>query len=288
MIRRWLGLIALVLASACSPAPDPHVALWAVVDHGTTRGWILGTVHALPPGTRWRSAAIDDAMARADRLVLEIGEPLDPARVGAAMARRAVTPGLPPPSARLDLVGRAALIAAYARLELDDARFKDQESWAVAVQVSAIASARAGVSVADGVEPQVRALMPGKAVIGLETVDGQFAVFDALPLTSQNHLLVAVAQEANDAGKSEASLLAQWRKGDEAALERSVAQDFLGDPALRDALLTARNRAWSAQIDALLRSGARPLIAVGAGHVVGRDGLPAQLRARGWTVRRVS
>ena len=294
-IRRWIGAIGLVLIAACHKAPapvaTPQVALWAIdgpgSGHGTTSGWILGTVHQLPPGTVWRRPAIDAAMASADRLVMEIGEPIDPAIAGKVLARLAMTPGLPPPTARLDPAGAKALLAAYQLLDLNDNTFRDEESWAVALQISAIATQRAGADAADGVEPQLRTRMAGKPVAGLETVDNQFGIFDALPPRAQNRLLADVAREATAHRDTDADMLALWLKGDDLGLAREANSDFLADPALHEALLTGRNRAWTGQIDTLLRSGAHPFIAVGAAHVSGRDGLPAMLRARGWTVKRV-
>jgi uncharacterized protein YbaP (TraB family) len=284
--------LALLLLTAChrtpEPAPAPQVALWAVsANGGAPQAWIIGTVHALPPGTHWRRPAINQAMAAADRLLMEIGEPIDPQIAGQALARLAMTPGLPPPSARLDPAGTKALIAAYQTLGIDDARFRDEESWAVALQISALASQKEGADPADGVEPQLRAGMAGKPVAGLETVDSQFAIFDTLPVQAQNHLLADVAREATAHRDSDADMLALWLRGDELGLSRAANSDFLADPVLHEALLTARNRAWTRQIDALLHGGAHPLIAVGAAHVAGRDGLPAMLRAHGWTVKRV-
>ena len=288
--RRWIALALMLLAAACQRVPEPvsHVALWEISQGGVARGWIMGTIHALPPGTQWRRPAIDAAMAKADLLVMEIGEPINPEIAGKALARLAMTPGLPPPTARLDAAGRAALIAAYGRLNLDDARFRDEESWAVALQISALASQKAGADAQDGVEPQLRAGMEGKPVAGLETVDSQFAVFDALPAPAQNLLLADVAREATDPRNDDAALLALWLKGDEIALEREASNDFLADPVLREALLSARNRAWAGQIDAMLHTGAHPFIGVGAAHVAGHDGLPELLRARGWTVKRIT
>ena len=287
--RRWTAVAVVVLAAACqrAPAPVSHVALWAISDGGTPRGWIIGTIHALPPDTQWRRPAIDAAINAADQLVMEIGEPINPDIAGKALARLAMTPGLPPPTARLDPAGRAALVAAYGRLGLDDARFRDEESWAIALQISALASQKAGATAQDGVEPQLRAAMAGKPVLGLETVDSQFAVFDALPPRAQNLLLADVAREATDPRNDDADLLALWLKGDELGLEREASRDFLADPALREALLTARNRAWAGQIDTLLHSGAHPFIGVGAAHVAGREGLPDLLRAKGWKVSRI-
>ena len=286
-----MALLAVCLASCGAakppPAPPNKVALWAISDSTGVHGWLLGTVHSLPKGTAWRRAAIDNALAEADRLVLEIGEPLDPQVAGEALGRLAFTPGLPPPSARLGPRFQRDLARVYKDLSLTDAQFKDQESWAVALQVAAIAGIKHGMEPDNGVEPELRTLIGEKPITGLETIDSQFGIFDALPARAQTALLEDVAKEAAESRDSDRDILALWLRGDELGIAREAQTGFLANPQLRQALLTGRNLNWADQINALLQSGARPFIAVGAAQVAGSEGLPKLLEARGWTIRRV-
>lgn len=289
--RHWaLAALALLTAACHKAAPPPlpaKVALWEIADTSGTRGWIFGTVHALPAGVQWRRPAIDHALANADRLVLEIAQPLDGNVAGVALARLAYTPGLPPPSARVAMKYRAALAKVYKDLNLTDAQFRDEESWAVALQIAAIGGEKQGMDPASGVEPQLRKLIGGKPVAGLETLDGQFGIFDTLPDRAQQTLLEQIAVEAADNRDDEADMVRLWLRGDDLGIARESQKGFLSDPTLHQALLTGRNAAWASQIDAMLKDGAAPFIAVGAAHVAGSDGLPALLKAKGWLVRRV-
>lgn len=52
----------------------------------------------------------------------------------------------------------------------------------------------------------------------------------------------------------------------------------------RARLLTERNAAMAARLDAVLSRPGFHFVAIGAGHLLGEDGVPALLRARGWTV----
>ena len=56
---------------------------------------------------------------------------------------------------------------------------------------------------------------------------------------------------------------------------------------LREALLVGRNRAWMEQLVPMLKRGDKPLVAVGSLHMVGRDGLVAQLETQGYKVTRL-
>ncbi|MDP3551661.1 MAG: TraB/GumN family protein [Novosphingobium sp.] len=271
-----------------TPAGSGRVALWQITDKGgTVRGYLFGTVHALPPKTQWLRPAITDALTKSDRLVLEIAEPIDQTTAGEALAELAGTEGLPPPSERIGPKLRGDLIKVYKKLGLTDADFADTESWAVALQLAAIAGQKAGSDPESGSEPALRRLAEGKPVAGFETLQSQFAVFDALPPQEQKVLLQEVTIEAASNGDEEAQMIAMWLRGDDLGIAREANEGFLADPGLHTALLTNRNRMWADQLDAMLKGGAKPFVAVGAAHLAGSDSLQRLMMARGWQIKRV-
>lgn len=291
----WAIVPALLLGMAFAwmerrdtPAQDGRVALWQITDRaGTVRGYLFGTVHALPPQVRWLRPEITDALGRSDRLVLEIAEPLDQEIAGEALADLAGTEGLPPPSQRLGPAYRDKLARVYRKLGLSDADFADTESWAVALQLAAIAGQKAGADPESGAEPALRKLAGDKPVAGFETIHSQFGVFDALPPRQQQILLQEVTVEAASDKDEEADMVSLWLKGDDLGIAREANEGFLADAGLHQALLTDRNRAWADQLDAMLKAGARPFVAVGAAHLAGSDSLQRLMMARGWQIRRV-
>lgn len=271
-----------------APEQDTRVALWQIEDKtGAVRGYLFGTVHALPPQVKWLRPAVGEALARSDRLVLEIAEPLDQKTAGDALADLAGTEGLPPPSQRLAPAYRAKLAEVYRKLGLSDADFADTESWAVALQLAAIAGQKAGADPDSGAEPALRKLAAGKPVAGFETIHSQFGVFDALPTRQQQVLLQEVTVEAASDKDEEADMVSLWLRGDDLGIAREANEGFLADAGLHQALLTDRNRAWADQLDAMLKAGAKPFVAVGAAHLAGSDSLQRLMMARGWAIRRV-
>lgn len=290
---RLLFFASFLLLTACGGQDrflqdgPPQVALWEVSGPRGERGWIFGTVHALPPGVEWQRPALTEALSRADRLVMELGAPVDPADVARVMARLGNTPGLPLPSERASAEHRATVVRALNELDIDESRLAGQESWAVALQLAGAASARAGATADDGVEQALREMAGARPVSGLETLEGQFALFDVLPEAQQRIMLEQTAAEVVSDRDEERDLLRLWLAGDEQAIARETGRGLLADSALRDALLVRRNADWVRQIEAMLQSGARPFVAVGAAHVAGAEGLPALLAARGWNVKRL-
>jgi uncharacterized protein YbaP (TraB family) len=79
-----------------------------------------------------------------------------------------------------------------------------------------------------------------------------------------------------------------WIAGDLEVLEEATQSGILADPEVREALLTGRNRAWAERLLIDLADPPKPLIAVGAGHLVGPDSLKAMLEQRGYTVTLVT
>ena len=284
------GLFALLLAlalSACSRPAEVSPALWQVDGPQGQRAWLFGTIHALPDPVDWRSPRIEAAMAGADRLVMEIAAIENQAAIADEFARLDSTQGLPPLAERLPPADRPSLAALVKREKIDGRRLDRSESWAAALILAQVQQARSGSDSANGIDRAVADAMRGKPVAELEGAARQLGLFDALAEADQRQLLGFALAGAEDAGGETARLARAWGSGDMALLESETHQGMLADPELHEALLAARNRDWAGQIDALLRGGARPFVAVGAMHLAGPEGLPALLAERSWKVTRV-
>lgn len=290
MIRWFLSLAAAaLLLSGCGPAPaetpPPSPLLYEIASaEGQTEGWLLGTIHALPDGTEWRTPAIDRAIDEADVLVVEVADLDDQAAASALFSARAANPGGPDIAARVPAADRAALLALAEEGGIDPDDLRPTDTWAAALLLAA--GVRHGDS-DNGVDKAVLARFSGRPVVELEGVARQLDLFDALPEREQRDLLVATVRDHQRWRDDPGHLTRAWLAGD---IDRVIDPDqsaLLADPELRDMLLDARNRAWLDRLDPLLQDAPRVLIAVGAGHVPGPQGLAALLEARGYTLRPV-
>ena len=130
-----------------------------------------------------------------------------------------------------------------------------------------------------------------KQVVGLETVGMQFSLFDSASEATQTRLVTDfLALDATDVGSTALLdvIVEAWKLGDTALLEELVLTSD-GTPEadeMIERLFTSRNRGMAARIDALAQEG-RWFVAVGAGHMLGVEGIPVLLSERGFTVHRI-
>lgn len=286
MIRAFAAGLLLLLAAckAVSPTPPAKPALWEVTGPNGEQAWLFGTIHALPEPVEWHGPKLDAALAKADRLAVEVTGLDNPAQIGKILSSLAKTAGQPPLTERVEPRFAAPLQSLLDKAGLPDGRFANVETWAAALTLAKAASPEQDTSL--GVDRALLAEWGKRAVVELEGAEAQLRIFDALPEADQRDLLEATVAEAA-ADDHTIDLAKAWASGDMAALGAETTRGLLADPELRAALLVNRNRAWTDKIAALLKGKARPFIAVGAAHMAGADGLPVLLAARGFTVVRV-
>ncbi|WP_443970830.1 TraB/GumN family protein [Sphingobium sp. CR28] len=295
--RAVIGAAVLVLLMAAgawhfwlrTPLTNARPALWHMEKDGR-EAWLFGTIHAVPSDARWLTPAIKKAIDSSDWLWLEVTGLEDERASLTIFERLGRSAGLPPLPSRLDPAGGKGLRALVTQNAQLASGLDDYESWAAALLINARASAGEGFSSRKAGEAVLTAAFgrAGKPAAGLETIEGQLRFFDRLPEPEQRALL---AQAVRDAGASEqllTELYRDWSQGNMDAIGRLFVAGLGQQPALRSMLVDQRNARWASQIDAIMtRHSAVPFIAVGAGHLAGKDNLRSLLEGRGWRLTRV-
>ncbi|MFA5966271.1 MAG: TraB/GumN family protein [Sphingomonas sp.] len=288
--RPWLVVagLALLLPAGCNgPAPiEAKPALWRVSDADTTI-WLLGTIHVLPANVHWETPAIRDAIDHADALVMEL--PDDPAGTTRTFEAMASADGLPPLVDRIPPARRGALGDALRAGGIDAGALDGKKSWAAALIIAGAPNAANGITREHGVEAVLSAAFAARhrPTGGLETAAEQFATFDRLPERAQRVLLDRAIVDAAHGSAEYHATLAAWATGDERRIAATIAPAFRAAPEIEAQVVTARNERWASAVAQRMARPGRVLVAVGVGHLVGANSLPAMLRARGLRVDRV-
>lgn len=297
----WLAALAAGCASVPpGPVETGQLFLWEVERSDGQGGiaHVLGSVHMAEDPLAF-DPAVDRALAEAEALVLEV----DPQQLAPAeMARLTLEKGYFDDGRTLDgLLDAQAWAALEERadaLGLPQGMFRPMEPWLALLTLQVTALESEGFDAGQGVEMTLAraAEESGKPMLGLETAAEQFDAFDALPLEVQQRMLrdFLVGGEGDDAGKRGAEtvslLIDAWHKGDAARIEAEVFAELDRDPSMQpyfERFYFERNRGMASDIAELVDGGGRWFVAVGAAHVVGAQGIPSLLAARGYAVRRV-
>jgi len=286
------GLLALIpVAAAQARAPGvAHPALWEVSDPDT-KIYLFCTIHLLPDHYQWRTAKFDEALAGSQQLVVEtIVDQKNPAKLMSAMASLAFnTPNLPPLADRVPAARRAALAAAVKKSGFPPQALDRMETWAAAFILLGNQFRDLGLKGDAGVEAVLRNTFTsqGKPIDELETNVQQLGFFDGLPEAAQRQLLDGAIDASDEMKKDFQGMLAAWSRGDVEGIARTFNRDLAASPDLQEALLKRRNANWSKWIEQRMTQPGAVFIAVGAGHLAGRDSVIERLKHDGYSVRRV-
>ncbi len=284
-------LLPLTLAlTACAPAPRAEAgpAIWRVADEDSEI-WLFGTVHVLPADLKWRTAKIDGAFKSADTLVLETQT--DAAalpRIAQLMQDYGYAKDGVALEDRLNADDKARLARVCADLKMDCAALKTLRPWYAANALSVALVMRQGQSLEAGVEQvlQREATQQNKKTSYFETAEQQVRFFADLPPETELQFLTATLRQIEEEADMIGAIDAAWARGDTAALEKDL-NGLLEEagPLIYAVLIKDRNAAWANEIDMMMKGSGKTFIAVGAAHLVGDDGVPAMLRAKGYKVQ---
>lgn len=293
-------LLVALLGPGCASTPTPAPAsspeqafLWEVKGAQAQGGtaYVAGSIHLARPGELSLPASMEEAFARADALVVEV----DVGTVdAAAMQRFIVERGMLPAGQRLSerlepetakLLGQAA-----ERTGLPLAGLERMRPWVVAVTLSVMDLQRSGYETGLGLDRVLLERARGsKEIIELESAEGQLRLLAELPEPLQDAMLHDQLRRSEHFTQGLERITAAWAAGDAEGMAALVFQGEK-DPALQpvyEKLFYERNARMAEQVGALLSQPRTVFVVVGAGHVVGPQGVLALLEKQGYRVRQL-
>jgi uncharacterized protein YbaP (TraB family) len=293
-MRRLVGAFGLAAAGAAAFVPQAAQAkgapaMWTVSDADTTV-YLFGTIHLLPEKTNWQTPKFEQAIDRSQELVVEtIIDEKNPMQLFGLLSKLGFSNNVPPLSQRVPPEKRAILDAAVKKSGIPPSVFDKMETWAAAFMLLGNQFKDLGLKNTEGVESVLRGSFTakGKPIGELETNAEQLGFFDTLPENAQRALLEGAIEQPENVGKQFQVMLAAWSRGDVQAIARSFNKDLAESPELADALIKRRNANWTKWIEQRMSRPGSVMIAVGAGHLAGRDSVVDMLQREGYKVRRV-
>jgi uncharacterized protein len=136
---------------------------------------------------------------------------------------------------------------------------------------------------ASGVEEELMKIAKAnkKEIKGLETMALQAAVFDSIPYSVQATELLKSIDSLNSYKKYFDTMVQVYKSQQLTKIENLFSKSEFGMQENQDLLLDRRNKNWVTQLKSIMPKQS-VFVAVGAGHLVGKQGLIALLRKQGY------
>ena len=271
------------LAAAARPATKGFV--WTIERAGQT-GWLVGSLHLMTPDAYPLPPFLESAFLSAQVLVEEADpDELKAPEAAAELVRRAFYPAGQSLEKHLSADTYRSIVERASKVGLPAEAVQRMRPWMLAITLAAVEMQSAGFDPALGLDRHFRdrAIGMGKPIQTLEASLEQVSILESLGAALQESLVVETLRGTETEISQIRTLMAAWKGGDAAGLERILLDGTKESPQIYQALFVDRNKRWVPKIEACLAK-ARCMVVVGAGHMVGPDGLIDMLSKRGYTV----
>jgi uncharacterized protein len=287
-----LWLFAFCRAAIAEGPEGGRPALWELRSASTSI-YIFGSLHVAKPDFYPLPEPVEAAYRKAEILAVEIDADFEDARAMDDLRRLMMYPPQDGIDRHLSAATWRRLQSLAADARVDPAQLKPYRPGALMSSLTIGALMSRGYDARAGIDRHFleRARADGKQVIAFETAEFQAGLLADLTDDEGDEL---VGQTLDALGNGDLARLVDamahdWKTGDTEGLARHLREANKGQASERlfRRMFDDRNPAMADRIAALAAGGKPAVVVVGAGHVVGRNGLVDLLSARGFEVRRV-
>lgn len=281
----------MILVLGCKAQPNPtfliqknnNTLLWKISGNGLTRpSFLFGTFHLLCKQDIHFSDQLKKAFHYCDTVYMELDMD-DPSTMLSAMMY-------------MNMKGDTTLADLYTAKEYE--RLKEYFADTLKMPLAFLQKAKPYFLVAllyprmmncpspAGVEEELVKLAKEnkKEINGLETMQFQASVFDSIPYQWQAKELLKNIDSFSVNKKEFETMLRFYKNQNLDSIKTMLGKSEFGSEKYDNLLLNNRNKKWVKELDTIMKKES-VFVAVGAGHLVGEQGLINLLKKQGYTVK---
>ena len=274
---------AQAVSNTLKPNADENTLLWEISGNGlTTPSYLYGTFHLLCTQDVHFSTSLKQAISNSSVVYLELDLDDPSVLLGAIML--------------MNMKDGKKLKDLYTAEQYK--RISDYFKDSLQTPIGLFQSMKPGFLVAllypkmmpcsntTSVEEEIMKLAKENniAVKGLETMAFQASLFDSIPYEKQATELLQAIDSMEKSKVYFGLMLSAYKNQQLNQIEKFINDPEFGVEENQDILLDKRNKNWIVQLKEIMKKNS-VFTAVGAGHLVGKNGLIALLRAGGFMVR---
>jgi uncharacterized protein YbaP (TraB family) len=285
----FCGLLAFtlpVLAQAPRASTATRHSLWKIEGTKSTV-YLMGSVHVLKPENYPLPAPLESAFTNSQIVAFEtdLGEMEKGETQMKVLAKAKLPEGetlenqLSPEvyaqfTKHLDSAGLPAMV------------FSQFKPSMAAIMLVVLELQKMGLSTEQGLDKHFFTLAQkqGKQIVGLETLDFQISLVTDFTKAEGEALMRSTLKDLDQLKSTIGDMLTAWETGDSEKLEKLLNEFVKEEPAIYKRLLTDRNKSWIPKIEEFSRGDKNAVVIVGAGHLVGKEGVVELLKKKGLKV----
>ncbi|MBM3263032.1 MAG: TraB/GumN family protein [candidate division Zixibacteria bacterium] len=283
-LRGWL-LFCLLLAPLSGAAQDRHT-LWKV-ESKTAVVYLMGSIHAMKPEHYPLPQALETAFDRSVFIVTEVDvDSLGLREVIQGLAIRGLYTDGTTLSAHVTPEVSALVKRMAESIGLNPQMLQPFRPWLTALTLTSLYLQKKGFTAENGLDRYFyqKAKTHAKPRRALETIGFQTEMLAGMPDEMQMRLLEQTLKDYERADIFLENVFQSWKTGDTAKMDSLLTEDASDFPEIHHRMFSDRNLSWIPHIENYLSGTETGLVIVGAGHLVGRDGVVELLRRKGYDV----
>jgi uncharacterized protein len=249
--------------------------------------YLLGSIHLLTENDYPLAQPIESSFTNASIAVFEtdIAE-MERPETQLKLLTKAQLPAGETLAQHLSAGTYAAFSNHVVKIGLPAATFDQFKPMVAVMALAVIELQKLGVSADKGLDKYFfkRATKDGEQLVPLESVDFQMDLLTGFSKEEDELVMKSSLKDMDNVTKFFQDIVRAWKSGENAKLEKYLNEALSESPVLYRRLLTDRNRSWLPKIENLLRGDKNAIVIVGAGHLVGTDGLINLLKKKGFKI----